>query len=157
MNSWIVDVKENETGEPFIDLPPEILDAAGLKEGDTIEWVDNKDGSWTMQKAKTQLVLVECISQFRHRYVVEVPVGTDDYGNDKATWALDTVVAEKAKEFSQQHLGETIVSHRVISHEDVLKLCDEDNDYATGWNTDKKLKAFVTSWVDQEQHFGVLE
>ncbi len=151
MNSWTVDVKENEAGEPLIDLPPEVLEAAGLKEGDKIEWIDNKDGSWTMQKPKTQLVLVECISQFRHRYVVEVPVGTDDYGNDKRLWALDTVAADKATEFSQHHLGEIIVSHRVISRDDVLKLCDQDNDYAKSWDNDEKLEAFVTFWADQEQ------
>ena len=40
---------------------------------------------------ETQLVLVECVSMFRMRYLVEVPVGIDSYGNDKKDWALDTV------------------------------------------------------------------
>ena len=32
---------------------------------------------------KTQLVLVECVSMFRMRYLVGVPVGTDNYGYNK--------------------------------------------------------------------------
>jgi len=97
---------------------------------------------------KTQLVLVETISQFRHRYVVEVPVGVDDYGNDKSLWALDTVTCEEAEEFSQKHVGETILSHRVITKKEALRLCDEDNEYANSWTNEHKIKTFITKWTD---------
>lgn len=95
-------------------------------------------------KEGKQLVLVETVSMFRMRYVVEVPVGVDDYGNDKTLWALDTVVMEDAKEFSQKHLDETIVSHRVVSMDEALALCDEDNDYTASWPTEKKIETFFT-------------
>jgi hypothetical protein len=78
----------------------------------------------------SKLVMVECISQFRQRYVVEVP--------EDETWALDTVTCEDAEEFSQKHLGETIVSHRVISKEEYLEICDQDNDYLQGWSDEQK-------------------
>lgn len=91
-----------------------------------------------------QLVLVETVSMFRMRYVVEVPVGIDDFGNDKTLWALDTVVMGDAKEFSQKHLDETIVSHRVVSMDEALALCDEDNDYTASWPTEKKIETFFT-------------
>jgi hypothetical protein len=94
---------------------------------------------------ETQLVLVECVSMFRMRYLVEVPVGIDSYGNDKKDWALDTVSMEEAKEFSQQHIGETIVSSRVISKEEALTLCDQDNDYAKSWPEEKKIEQFFTT------------
>jgi bifunctional DNA-binding transcriptional regulator/antitoxin component of YhaV-PrlF toxin-antitoxin module len=32
---------------PFSD---ELLEQVGWKIGDTIEWIDNKDGTWTMRK-----------------------------------------------------------------------------------------------------------
>ena len=100
-----------------------------------------KDGSWLLRKKEIsqekEWVLVECISTFRERYMVEVPKG-------KADWALDTVTMNEAKEFSQKHLGETIVSHRVISEEDALKLCDTENDYAKNWNKEMKMNAFFT-------------
>lgn len=38
------------TGECYINLPDDLLEAANLKEGDTVEWVDNGDGSCTMRK-----------------------------------------------------------------------------------------------------------
>lgn len=83
-------------------------------------------------------VLVECISQFRMRYMVEVPVG-------KAEYALDTVTMNGAKEFSQEHLGEVIISHRVMSEHEALRLCDKDNTYAADkWTRDQKINAFFT-------------
>jgi bifunctional ADP-heptose synthase (sugar kinase/adenylyltransferase) len=98
---------------------------------------------------ETQLVLVECVSMFRMRYLVEVPVGIDDYGNDKKDWALDTVSMEEATEFSQKHIGETIVSSRVISKEEALVLCDQDNDYARNWSEEQKIEQFFTM---KEEH-----
>lgn len=102
-------------------------------------------------KEETQLVLVECVSTFRQRYMVEVPVGTDDYGNDKTLWALDTVTMQEAKEFSQEYLGEQIVSHRVVTYDEALSLCDKDNDYTVSWDTETKVKNFFTTVADQEK------
>jgi len=86
---------------------------------------------------KTEWVLVETVSMFRMRYMVEVPKGKDEY-------ALDTVTLREAKEFSQKHLDETIVSHRVVSKKEALKICDVDNDYCASWPDDKKESAFFT-------------
>jgi bifunctional DNA-binding transcriptional regulator/antitoxin component of YhaV-PrlF toxin-antitoxin module len=148
--TWTLDVKQHEDGDFFIEFPDEVLEGAGWRTGDRIEWIDNKDGSWTLKKRETQLVLVECISQFRQRYVVEVPIGVDDFGNDKANWALDTVTMEEAQEFSQEHLGETIVSHRVVTPEEVLKLCDKDNSYCSSWTDEHKMDTFVTKWKEDD-------
>lgn len=148
--TWTISLEEDpETGDLILPLNDEILEGTGWKTGDTIDWIDNKDGSWTMKKIETQWVLVETISTFRERYMVEVPVGTDQYGKDKADWALDTVTLEEAKEFSQQHLGETIVSHRVVTKEEALAMCDKDNDYARVWNDELKIKTFFTT---MEEH-----
>jgi hypothetical protein len=82
--------------------------------------------------------------------MVEVPVGTDNYGKDKALWALDTVTMNEAKEFSQAHLGEQIVSHRVVTKEEALALSDADNDYtAEAWDEELKMKNFFTPWEEQ--------
>lgn len=102
-----------------------------------------------MSKEETQLVLVETVSQFRQRYVVEVPVGVDDFGYDKTSWALDTVTCEEANEFSQTWLGETIVSHRVISQDQALRIFREDNDYLKDWE-DEHILEYVTSLTEQD-------
>jgi hypothetical protein len=137
---WIVSLKkDSETEDLILPLNDNILQEVGWKIGDVIEWVDNKDGSWTMKKKeKTQWVLVETVSLFRQRYMVEVPIG-------KSSWALDDVVMNEAKEFSQKHLDETIVSHRVVTKEEAMKLCNDDNDYARVWNDEKKIEVFFTT------------
>ena len=138
--SYIVTLeKDPETGDLILPLPEKLLEETGWKTGDTLDWNDNGDGTFSMTKkeATTEWVLVECISTFRERYMVEVPKG-------KELWALDTVTMNEAKEFSQEHLGETIVSHRVVSLEEALVLCDKDNAYCSAWSDDKKINAFFT-------------
>ena len=144
MKSAIVTVvTDPETGELILPLDNEIFDETGWEIGDTLEWIDQKDGSWLLRKQEKEWVLVECVSTFRHRYMVQVPKG-------KKEWAMDTVVMHEAEEFSQEHLGEQIVSHRVVSEEDALKMCDEDNDYARAWNDEHKINTFFTKEGEQE-------
>ena len=146
---WTINLEEDpETGDLILPLNDDILEQTGWKTGDSIDWIDNGDGSWTMKKIETQWVLVEAISTFRERYMVEVPIGTDQYGKDKADWALDTVTLSEAKEFSQEHLGETIVSHRVITKEDALALCDKDNAYCLSWTEEMKMNSFFTTMAE---------
>jgi hypothetical protein len=85
-----------------------------------------------------KLVMVDCLSQFRIRYVVEV--------EDDIEHALDEIVCQYEnldfKEFSQQHLtpSPVFISHREISKEEYLSMFDEDNDYLKSWDDYKKFK-----------------
>ena len=136
--SWILDVKENEDGEKFIELNDEILEQSGFKIGDNLEWADRGDGSWSLKKKEEKTwTLVEAVHTFRMRYVVEVPAEHPEY-------ALDTVTMDAAKEFSQEFIGQQIMSHRVISEEEALKLCDVDNYYCAKWDNQKKIETFFT-------------
>ena len=77
------------------------------------------------------MILVDCISTFRIRYVIDT---------DNIEWAEDTVVMEEAQEFSQLHLGEQIVSTRTINKEEYLRLFNEDNEYLSVWEDEQKFK-----------------
>jgi bifunctional DNA-binding transcriptional regulator/antitoxin component of YhaV-PrlF toxin-antitoxin module len=129
-----------ESGEDLIlPIPDELLKEVGWKEGDVLNFKPNDEGGFIMEKVEnteTELVLVEAMSMFLMRYVVEVPKG-------KAEWALDTVTCEEAVELSQKHLGEHIVSHRVINEKEFFDVFDEDNDYLKKWDADKK-KGMIT-------------
>ena len=57
----------------------------------------------------SKYVLVDTVLSYRMRYVIEL---NDDDPNE---YALDTVVCDEATEFSQEYLGEHIVSHRQVS------------------------------------------
>lgn len=94
----------------------------------------------------SKYVLVETISQFRERYVIEVPDNHNDgeYPCTAEQWAADTVTAEEMQEFSQLHLGEVIISTREIAKEEIISLCDKDNDYVKSWTDEQKFKSFVT-------------
>ena len=141
--------EDPETKDLIMPLPDGMCDELGWEIGDSLDWSPSPDGSFLLSKKQTQWVLVECVSTFRQRYMVEVPVGTDDLGKDKTLWALDTVTMEEAKEFSQEHIGEQIVSHRVVSKKEALKLCDQDNDYGSSWDKETKMKNFFTSLEEQ--------
>ena len=145
-NSWVATLQEDpKTGDLILPLPDDVMASNGFEIGDILKWKDNKDGSFSITKKaseETEWVLVECVSTFRTRYMVEVPKGSSE-------WAMDTVVMEEAKEFSQEHLGEQIVSHRVVSKKEALALCDLDNDYIGEWDKETKMKNFFTTWEEQ--------
>jgi hypothetical protein len=49
--SWTLTVEEDpETGDAILQFPNDFLETAGWKEGDTIEWKDQGDGSWLLEK-----------------------------------------------------------------------------------------------------------
>jgi hypothetical protein len=51
---WTVTAKEADdgSGDIVLPLPQDMLDQVGWTEGDTLEWIDNKDGSWSIQKVE---------------------------------------------------------------------------------------------------------
>jgi bifunctional DNA-binding transcriptional regulator/antitoxin component of YhaV-PrlF toxin-antitoxin module len=55
VKKWILPVEEVENGdtgeqEYFITFPDDLLEAANLKQGDYVEWVDRNDGSFLLRK-----------------------------------------------------------------------------------------------------------
>jgi hypothetical protein len=68
--------------------------------------------------------LVETISYFRHRYVIEC---------DSAEHAKDTVTMNEAEEFGQIHIDENIIGCREIGDEEVERLFFEDHPYLRSW------------------------
>ncbi len=51
MKQWTLTVEEDpETGDGILTFPLDFLEEAGWKEGDTIEWIDLKNGSWQLKK-----------------------------------------------------------------------------------------------------------
>jgi len=50
-NIWTVTIEEDpETKDLIMPIPQDVLDLQGWSEGDILEWVDNGDGSWLLEK-----------------------------------------------------------------------------------------------------------
>ena len=56
MSKWTVTVEEADdgSGDLVMPLPQDFLDQQGWKEGDTLDWKDNEDGSWTLSKVESE-------------------------------------------------------------------------------------------------------
>jgi hypothetical protein len=51
-NQWILTVQKNgQDRELIVQFPEEAINQMGWCAGDVIEWLDNGDGSWTLQKS----------------------------------------------------------------------------------------------------------
>ena len=51
VKKWVLPTQvDGLTGDVIVNLPDDLLERAGLKEGDVIEWIDRKDGSFEMRK-----------------------------------------------------------------------------------------------------------
>ena len=62
---WVLPVEEckdadTDETEYFVSFPQDLLEAASLKEGDQVEWVDNGDESYTLTKVTKPLGPDEC-------------------------------------------------------------------------------------------------
>ena len=50
--SWTITLEEAEdgSGDLVMPLPDDLLANAGWSEGDTLEWIDNNNGTWSLKK-----------------------------------------------------------------------------------------------------------
>jgi len=52
-NKWVLEVQEDpETGDCVLQFPPELLETAGWKEGDTLIWEEMDNGAWSLTKKR---------------------------------------------------------------------------------------------------------
>ncbi len=51
VKKWVIPVEvDGPSGEYFVQFPNDLLEAANLKAGDTVEWIDQGDGSYILKK-----------------------------------------------------------------------------------------------------------
>jgi len=86
-----------------------------------------------------KLYLVETVSMFRMRYVVEAR--EEGHATDEFVMEIGQ---EDFQEFSQHHMDEVIVSTRELSAKDYLELFDKDNEYLKSWDIAEKMR-FINS------------
>jgi len=65
VKKWVLpveEVRDEDTDEDIycVTFPDDLLEAANLKEGDQVEWVDNGDGSYLLRKVTQSLRMDEC-------------------------------------------------------------------------------------------------
>jgi hypothetical protein len=50
--NWTIILEEADdgSGDLILPFPDELLEQAGWKEGDILEWIDNENGSFTLRK-----------------------------------------------------------------------------------------------------------
>lgn len=143
MKSWTLPVKENENGELYIELSDEILEGSGFKIGDTLNWKDLKDGSYSLTKAENDLYMVDCYSIFHIRHAVRARTESDAL--DEVTMGMDSLT-----EFSQKHLDTNAMTARKITQEEYLELFNKDNAYLSNWTDEQKMK-FINE-IDYESN-----
>jgi hypothetical protein len=89
-----------------------------------------------------KLYLVETVSMFRMRYVIEAR--NESHALDEVTMNATGSYNENFQEFSQKHIDEVIVSSRELSATDYVEIFDKDNDYLKSWDMADKMR-FINS------------
>ena len=123
---------------PFCDL--HALMEEGFGTNDSYEY-------WTeVEEVEKKLYMVETVSIFRMRYVVEAREAS--HAEDEVTMRL---TAGDFNEFSQKHIDECITTTRELSASDFLKEYDADNDYLASWPIENKMQVINTiDYKDEE-------
>jgi len=50
--TWTVPIEEDHLGEYYVTFPNELIEKVGWVENDTLEWIDNKDGTFSIKKVE---------------------------------------------------------------------------------------------------------
>ena len=104
--------------------------------------------NWS-EKVEKKLYLVETVSMFRMRYVIEAR--EESHALDEVTMNATGSYNENFQEFSQKHLDEVIVSTRELSATDYMNLFDTDNDYLKSWDNKQKMSMINTIKYEDEK------
>ena len=99
-----------------------------------------------MMSEEKKLYLVETVSMFRMRYVVEAR----EAGHAEDEFVME-IGKESFKEFSQHHMDEVIISTRELSATDYMNLFDTDNDYLKSWDIEQKMSMINTIEYEDEK------
>ena len=75
--------------------------------------------------------LVEAVSMFRIRYVIEA---------ENAEHAKDVVTMNEADEFGQLHIDENIIGCREVTDTEIPDLFFEDHPYLKSWGPEKAME-----------------
>jgi len=102
-----------------------------------------------VKEMEKKLYLVETVSMFRIRYVVEAR----EAGHAEDEFVME-IGKESFKEFSQHHMDEVIVSTRELSATDYMNLFDTDNDYLKSWDIEQKM-SMINTIEYQDENFSV--
>jgi hypothetical protein len=93
---------------------------------------------WKEVDMEKKLYLVETVSIFRMRYVVEAK--DDVHAQDEVVMNTTGAYNENWQEFSQSHVDESITSVWKISKDEYMQIFDKDNDYLKDWPEEKKMR-----------------
>jgi hypothetical protein len=54
--SWTITLEaaDDGSGDLVLPLTDEIMESAGWKTGDTLEWIDNKNGTWSIKRKEDE-------------------------------------------------------------------------------------------------------
>ena len=92
--------------------------------------------------AKKKLYIVDTISTFRHRYVIEA--AELEHAYDEVTMVDSGNDADSFESVSQRYLGETIIDGREITKKDFTKMlkdfAEDKNEGCSHWMGDKLIR-----------------
>jgi hypothetical protein len=95
-----------------------------------------------------KLYMVETISIFRNRFVVEALQGS--HASDEVVMRLNDG-DQPLVEFSQHHIDECVSSVRELSASQFLEEFDKDNDYLSAWPISQKMNFINTIKYEDKQ------
>jgi hypothetical protein len=121
MDSFIATVEEDkESGDFFIQLPPEFCKAQDWRPGDRLDYtveasgqvmVKNLDQAKRKKKGEMPLFIVEQLVNHRVRHAIRAKT---------AEHAMELVALGESEEFDQNHVGSNVLSARQVGMQEYL-------------------------------------
>ena len=99
----------------------------------------------------SKYVMVNAVSMFNMKYVIEVPDEVED--KDLLDHVEKQVKAENTKEFTQRHMGETVSNYDVVTQQEIIDTFRNEEPYFAEWSDEKILQMVTPIGFDREEYY----
>ena len=98
----------------------------------------------------SKYVMVNAISMFNMKYVIEVPDEVED--KDLLDHVQKQVAAENTKEFTQRHMGETVSNYSIVTKNEIIDHFRTEEPYFASWSDELIMKQVTPIGFDREEY-----
>lgn len=99
----------------------------------------------------SKYVMVHAVSIFNMKYCLEVP---DDVPSENLFDHVEKqVLDENVKEFSQQHMGESVANYEIVTPQEICEQFRADQSYFSEWSNEQIMKSVTPIGFDIDEYY----
>ena len=98
----------------------------------------------------SKYVMVNAVSMFNMKYVIEVPDEVED--KDLLDHVEKQVSAGDTKEFTQRHMGETVSNYSIVTKNEIIEQFRSEEPYFASWGEELIMRQVTPIGFNRDEY-----